>query len=166
MKSFRQRVKVIIPSRLTHWYRARQLARLRASNQSRSAQVVFSEIYSRRDWGDGEEFDSGSGSRRTVTEPYVAFVRQLIADTGYRTAVDVGCGDFRVASQFVDSLDLYVGVDVVPALNRCQRANSVIVPAQGRDGCLQGPGRRLAIRVAFPTRAQHDVRGLRCRKWK
>lgn len=89
---------------------------MRRRNSVRSARDVFSEIYATGQWGLGESFDSGSGSRGPARESYVGFVRELIEESGARRAVDIGCGDFRVASGFVDLLDSYVGIDVVPDL--------------------------------------------------
>ena len=89
----------------------------RRGNAVRSAQDVFSEIYATGQWGSsGESFDSGSGSWGLPAQSYVKFVRELIENSETRRAVDIGCGDFRVASGFVDLLDSYVGVDVVPEL--------------------------------------------------
>lgn len=96
---------------------SKRLQMKRRSNSVRSAKDVFSEIYATGQWGSsGESFDSGSGSWGAARESYVGFVRELIAESGARRAVDIGCGDFRVASGFVDLLDSYIGVDVVPEL--------------------------------------------------
>jgi Methyltransferase domain len=89
---------------------------MRHRNAARSVTDVFSEIYARAQWGTGRTFDSGSGSSGGAAVRYAAYVRDLVRETGARSAVDIGCGDFRVASQFVDALRTYHGVDVVPAL--------------------------------------------------
>jgi SAM-dependent methyltransferase len=83
---------------------------------------VFSEIYENGAWGQTQAFDSGSGSRGAAGEPYISLVRALIAETRARRAVDIGCGDFRIASGFVDALETYVGIDVVPSLIERNRA--------------------------------------------
>jgi len=80
------------------------------------ALAEVSEIYASGAWGPNPDFDSGSGSRGAAAEAYQALARELIEETGARRAVDIGCGEFRVASGFVDSLESYVGVDVVPRL--------------------------------------------------
>lgn len=95
---------------------SKRLQAQRQSNSVRSAQDVFAEIYATGQWGFEGSFDSGSGSQGAARELYVRFVRDLIEESGARRAVDIGCGDFRVASGFVDLLDSYVGVDVVPEL--------------------------------------------------
>ncbi|MEE6259042.1 class I SAM-dependent methyltransferase [Plantactinospora sonchi] len=79
-------------------------------------QEVFSDIYASRRWGAGESFDSGWGSRGDAAAGYVRYVRELIGQCGGRSVVDIGCGDFRVAAQFVDLLDHYEGIDVVQDL--------------------------------------------------
>src|SRR5262245_60741892 len=89
---------------------------MRHRNANRTATDVFSEIYESGRWGDGEAFDSGSGSRGEAAIRYASTVRSLLQQIGARSAVDIGCGDFRVAKQFVDELDSYVGIDVVPGL--------------------------------------------------
>jgi hypothetical protein len=105
-----------VPARARTWMVGHRLRRMRARNATRSATEVFSEVYERGRWGLGESFDSGSGSRGETATRYAAAVRALLQQTGARSAVDVGCGDFRVATRFVDDLDSYVGIDVVPDL--------------------------------------------------
>jgi SAM-dependent methyltransferase len=95
---------------------SKRLQKMRQRNSIRSAQDVFSEIYATGRWGSGASFDSGSGSVGAAPESYVGFVRDLIEESGARHAVDIGCGDLRVASGFIDLLDSYIGVDVVPEL--------------------------------------------------
>jgi hypothetical protein len=117
-EKWRHRVARCTPPPVRGWVSAARLARLRQRNAARSVEEVFSEVYASRQWGDGlsddaETFDSGTGSRGTAATSYAALIRQLIRSSGARSAVDIGCGDFRVASLFVDDLDSYHGVDVV-----------------------------------------------------
>jgi SAM-dependent methyltransferase len=104
------------PSPVRNWVASARLARLRQRNASRSAQEVFSEVYAARRWGRGDDFDSGSGSRGDAALAYADCVRTLVEQSAARSAVDIGCGDFRVASLFVDALESYHGIDVVPDL--------------------------------------------------
>jgi hypothetical protein len=97
---------------------AYRLARMRVRNAERPLDEVFAEVYASRQWGEGDLFDSGSGSRGVAATRYVETVRAIVEGTGIRSAVDIGCGDFRVASRFANALDSYVGVDVVPSLIR------------------------------------------------
>jgi SAM-dependent methyltransferase len=99
-----------------HPVQAYRRTALRRANASQSAADVFSDVYKTGQWGRDQEFDSGYGSRDDVTQAYKDFARSLIKETGARRAVDIGCGDFRVAAGFVDSLELYIGIDVVPSL--------------------------------------------------
>jgi hypothetical protein len=97
--------------------------RRRRRDAARSVAEVFTDTYASGRWGGGgEPFDSGSGSHGAVAEQYAGYIRHLLRETGARTAVDVGCGDFRVAAQFVDCLDSYHGVDVVESLVARNRA--------------------------------------------
>jgi SAM-dependent methyltransferase len=99
-----------------HPIQAYRRTALRRANASQSAAEVFSDVYKQGRWGRDQDFDSGYGSRDDVTQAYKDFTRSLIEETGARRAVDIGCGDFRVAAGFVDALELYIGIDVVPTL--------------------------------------------------
>jgi hypothetical protein len=109
-------VREATPLAVRRQVRAVRLRALRRRNATRSTEQVFSEIYENGAWGQTQSFDSGSGTRGPAREPYVSLVRDLIAETGARRAVDIGCGDFRIASGFVDALETYVGIDVVSGL--------------------------------------------------
>jgi hypothetical protein len=93
-----------------------RLRAVRRRNAARPVAEVFSEVYAAGGWGDGEAFDSGSGSRGEPAARYVDAVRALIRAHDVHTAVDIGCGDFRVAREFAGHLSHYRGVDVVPDL--------------------------------------------------
>jgi SAM-dependent methyltransferase len=80
------------------------------------AQDVFSEVYAKGVWANTEEFDSRGGSTDGFPDSDIEFARELIARTGARRGVDVGCGNFQAASGFVDCLDSYVGIDIVPSV--------------------------------------------------
>jgi hypothetical protein len=110
---WRQQLGRCAPTPVRKWLVSGRLARLRRRNASRPVEEVFSEIYSSRRWGEGDEFDSGSGSRGEAATSYTTYVRHLIGETDARSAVDIGCGDFRVAAQFVDALESYEGLDIV-----------------------------------------------------
>ena len=117
LSPLRDYARRITPPTVRRRIASKRLERKRRSNSVRSAKDVFSEVYARSQWGSsGDSFDSGSGSWGVARESYVGFVRELIAESGARRAVDIGCGDFRVASGFIDLLDSYIGVDVVPEL--------------------------------------------------
>lgn len=110
------------PAPIRQWLVNTRLSQLRRRNATRTAEDVFSEIYASGLWGSAESFDSGPGSAGEAASRYAGYVRDLVRQTGGRTAVDVGCGDFRVAAQFVGELDSYHGLDVVPELVARNRA--------------------------------------------
>ncbi|MEQ7127292.1 class I SAM-dependent methyltransferase [Actinopolymorpha sp. B11F2] len=87
---------------------------MRKVNAAKSTGEVFSEIYATGRWG--EPYSSGPGSSGRVAAAYADYVRELLRTTGARRAVDIGCGDFGVAAQFVDALESYHGLDVVAAM--------------------------------------------------
>jgi SAM-dependent methyltransferase len=86
----------------------------------RSTEDVFTQIYSRNEWGGRPgEFYSGSGTAYTVVAaPYVAnLVRELTNLQAERLrVVDLGCGDFRIGRQLAPACAAYVGVDIVHPL--------------------------------------------------
>jgi hypothetical protein len=105
------------PAQVREWVAAGRLARQRQRNATRSAGEVFADVYARRLWGGGADvYDSGSGSHGAAAAAYTDLIRGLVRDHGVRSVVDLGCGDFRVASGFVDAVADYHGVDVVADL--------------------------------------------------
>jgi hypothetical protein len=113
---WRSRVAQFVPHQLRQQISATNLRAKRAQNAEKSVETVFSEIYSSGIWGDGEQFHSGAGSRGAAAAEYAALVRKVISAEQAKSIVDIGCGDFRVASQFVEGLDSYLGIDVVEHL--------------------------------------------------
>jgi len=80
----------------------------------KTAEQTFSEIYANNVWGGTRgEYFSGRGSRGLPAENYAAAVRKFIAEHHVRRVVDLGCGDFQVASMFVNQAVHYTGCDVV-----------------------------------------------------
>jgi SAM-dependent methyltransferase len=79
---------------------------------------TFRRIYSTKTWGDdGGAFYSGSGSRGPVSDHYCASVIKFIQESGVRSVVDLGCGDFSIGGRIVEATGVrYVGIDVVPEL--------------------------------------------------
>jgi SAM-dependent methyltransferase len=86
---------------------------MRAANATRTSEEVFTAVYRDAVWGEGDAFDSGSGSRGEPADRYGSLIRSLVHDFDVRSAVDIGCGDFRVAKRFAGCLADYVGLDVV-----------------------------------------------------
>jgi SAM-dependent methyltransferase len=84
---------------------------------STSLPEAFTAIYEQNLWG-GEpgEYTSGSGSVPAVADEYARRIRELIAERGHRSVLDLGCGDFQVGTLIAESGVRYRGADVVPGL--------------------------------------------------
>jgi Methyltransferase domain len=110
-------VKKIIPLSMLNAWRRKVAEKQQSEFASKTATETFSEIYANNLWG-GEkgEFYSGTGSEGKYAEIYIATIRKFFSENNIKSAVDLGCGDFRVGSQFVSNDLNYVGVDVVPKL--------------------------------------------------
>ncbi len=109
-----------IPEGWLQSYRKRQRAEEQKRNAAKTTEQVFTEIYAQKQWGlSSEQFESGAGSADDrITTAYLAAVQQWLRRIGSEkmTIVDLGCGDFRVGRQLVDSCARYVGVDIVKPL--------------------------------------------------
>lgn len=117
MSSLKNAVKKLIPPSVMRWRRRKIAARGQQKFAEKSVAETFSEIYEKNIWGGNKgEFYSGEGSTEKYAEKYAATVKKIIADHNIKTVVDLGCGDFRVASKFVSNDIHYIGCDVVPAL--------------------------------------------------
>jgi SAM-dependent methyltransferase len=128
MRLSKSTLLTIAPSRLTSiYYRGRRAqinltARLRRSfqaylNRNRSAREVFSEVYSKNQWGGGSgEWYSGVGSRFLPADLYVKTINEFVASHRICTVVDLGCGDFEIGKQIALEGISYTGVDIVPGL--------------------------------------------------
>lgn len=84
------------------------------------AAAVFSAIYEADRWTGG----SGPGSRPDFCRPLVGWLTRYIRETGARSLVDLGCGDFQwmpavLAATRID----YTGVDVYGPLLDGHRAS-------------------------------------------
>ncbi len=71
-------------------------------------QSIFDDIYVEDKWNGG----SGPGSFKSNTAEYVSFVNDLIKELDVKSFLDVGCGDWQLASQ-INLLGVrYKGIDV------------------------------------------------------
>jgi hypothetical protein len=86
----------------------------------RSNADVFDQIYKERPWSIGDdpavEFYSGAGSYDPSVGEYTDLVKKIISDHRIMSVTEIGCGDFAVASKYVDACRSYIGVDVVKRL--------------------------------------------------
>lgn len=108
----------IVPQFLMPYYRQ---TRSRVKNHlfGSSNQRVFARIYRESLWGDAlvaQKYYSGDGSHDPSVADYAALVRRIIAESGVKSVLEIGCGDFAVASLYAQDCKRYTGVDVVPEL--------------------------------------------------
>lgn len=110
-------IKRMVPSFVLELKRRRDRRNQQLRNRSRSARAVFSEIYANNQWGGaaGAIF-SGGGSRGPAADSYSDCVIDFIRRHGVSSVVDLGCGDFHIGSRIAPHVDVYTGVDVVPAV--------------------------------------------------
>lgn len=110
-------VKKLIPPALMQWRRRKIIAENQQKFAGKTVAETFGEIYEKNVWGGASgEFYSGEGSTEKYSEKYAAAIRKFIRENNVKTVVDLGCGDFRVASKFVSDDFHYTGCDVVPSL--------------------------------------------------
>jgi SAM-dependent methyltransferase len=160
-----------VPADVRRRISAFNLERARSQNAAKPIEAVFEQVYRSGAWGEGESFDSGSGSRGQAATEYTSLVRRLIRAEGARSVVDVGCGDFRVAAQFADDLQSYVGVDVVPHL--VARNNAEYGSPRVSFACLDASESELPaadiclVRQVLQHLSNAQIHGIldRCRKF-
>jgi SAM-dependent methyltransferase len=112
-----ERIKDLAPKSLRRLSRRIRADLKAAPNRHFSAQDVFTKVYAEGMWGGTPGvFFSGPGSNEEAARPYAEFVTQFMKDRNVNSVVDLGCGDFRVASLIAASGVSYTGVDVVELL--------------------------------------------------
>ena len=82
---------------------------------SGSVQDVFTAAYRIRAWG-SEETVSGPGSIRARTDVFLPDLLALLKRLRVLVLLDAPCGDFNWAAPLADTVEHYIGVDVVPDL--------------------------------------------------
>lgn len=114
-------VKSVLPSAVLATWKRIRYAREQAHARGRPLDEVFSEIYEKNVWatpGTGVRYSSGPGSAPEVTRGYEDFVVGYIErHPEIDRLVDIGCGDFQVASRILGRLSrpiAYVGCDIAP----------------------------------------------------
>jgi len=102
---------------VARFWRRKQLEGIRRYNAGRNVAEIFAEIYRENRWG-GERgrFHSGSGSSGDHARAYANAITAFIRSQNIRRVVDLGCGDFRIGAQLLDTGVLYTGVDIVADL--------------------------------------------------
>lgn len=82
-------------------------------NSLRTTETVFTEIYQKGMWGGREALFSGTGSRGSAADQYIAAIQQFIEANRISSVVDLGCGDFQIGMKIAEICERYTGVDVV-----------------------------------------------------
>jgi SAM-dependent methyltransferase len=116
-------IKKITPISVLRWRQnillQKELVRHDKIFHGKSSKEIFSKIYARKMWG-GEGFDyySGHGSHlQAHIGPYIKSVSEFLAQFPIpKNVVDLGCGDFHVASQIRSNAGSYIACDVVDDL--------------------------------------------------
>ena len=79
---------------------------------------IFTKIYKNKLWNKKStiDFDSGTGSHEEyIVDKYVNVINKFLLENKV-SVVDIGCGDFNIASKFYFNCKKYFGVDVVKDL--------------------------------------------------
>jgi hypothetical protein len=113
-------LRLLVPARLRPVGRDLQSKsqRLRARLFPKSRKRIFKKIYERNGfhrWSHGPSL-SGPGSDLEQTAIIAAELPGLLADLGVRSILDAPCGDFFWMRRCPIDVDIYVGMDIVPAL--------------------------------------------------
>lgn len=117
MSILKKSFKKIIPKSVLQWRVRKITEKQQEEFGKKSAAETFGEIYEKNIWGGKKgEFYSGDGSGESYANIYAETIRKFISDNKIKQVVDLGCGDFRVASKFVSVDFQYTGCDVVSSL--------------------------------------------------
>ena len=100
---------------------ARDRFRYNRDYQNLSRKEIFENIYKNSTWGrDGSKYYSGAGSRdEWCVKPYCDAIAEFILKHDIKSVLDLGCGDFHVASSWLAKLNAnnksidYTGADIV-----------------------------------------------------
>ncbi len=102
-------------------------------NRGRSPREIFDGIYARGGWGRqsaGEGVvSSGVGSEPSNSVKYEETIAEIIRREGYRSVLDIGCGDFQVSRRILDRCGpevSYIGLDaseVIVKRNQAEHGN-------------------------------------------
>ncbi len=135
MPSLKSIVKPLVPDIMLQRWRRFRFDREQEQSRGQPLQQVFEEIYATNAWAtptDGQRFSSGPGSDAANSIQHEMFViAHILQHPEIATLVDVGCGDFQVASRILAKLAAagrsvrYIGCDIaanVVAHNRATHA--------------------------------------------
>ena len=98
----KETIKSIIPSSVLQRRRRKIAKRNQEKFAAKSVAETFGEIYEKNAWGgESGEFYSGEGSTEKYSAQYGETVKKFIAENKIKSIVDLGCGDFIVASKII-----------------------------------------------------------------
>jgi len=109
-----------------------KISRFWRRRATREVEHVFARIHRRRLWGSDESV-SGPGSERARAALFLPELLAAVRELGVERILDAPCGDFNWAPPLADSVQSYVGLDVVPEL------------IQGNRERHAAPGRRFEL---------------------
>ena len=111
-------LKKNLPKKLYFKLNSIRLYYLNRSFKNLSNKDIFSNIYHNKLWNKNSNliFDSGTGSHEQhIVDKYVDVINKFLLENKV-SVVDIGCGDFNIASKFYFNCKKYFGVDVVKDL--------------------------------------------------
>jgi hypothetical protein len=133
MKRIRSLARDLLPPGLVSAYDRYREAKLNDHNRGLTTEEVFTEIYANNLWGGGAgTFHSGDGSTaENIVSEYITGIRAELGRIGAAsmTAIDLGCGDFRIGRQLANACGRYIGVDIVAPLiehNQATYGNEIV----------------------------------------
>ena len=115
MKEF---IKEILPAKLVMFLNNIRFSFLHKEYKSYDNAQIFGKIYKNKLWNKKSNliFDSGTGSHEEyIVDKYVDVINKFLLENKV-SVVDIGCGDFNIASKFYFNCKKYFGVDVVEDL--------------------------------------------------
>jgi hypothetical protein len=143
----------------------RAIGRVRRMWAARSNSAIFSNVYERRLWGSGADpgvpFYSGIGSYDPSVKDYIALVTNFIQQNNIGSVIEIGCGDFAIASQYAGICQSYLGVDVVKSLVQYNQkkfgSGSINFVYADASKSRLGPCDLCVIRQVLQHLSNHDI---------
>ena len=106
--------KQIIPAQIFKYKTQYEAIKAHQRFKHKGLKETFTATYQENIWGGSKgEHYSGTGSDNLIAEKYSQEITEFIKKHNIKRVLDLGCGDFRVASKIVTSGVDYTGVDIV-----------------------------------------------------
>ena len=113
-----QKIKSLLPSYFIIFLNKIRFKILHRRFRDLDNKKIFTDIYTYKLWNKNStlKFDSGTGSHEEyIVSKYVNVINKFLLENKV-SVVDIGCGDFNIASKFYFNCQKYFGVDVVEDL--------------------------------------------------